>query len=137
MARMINISAETQRLTIAQGPGDKPIVVALDPGESSDFPDGLCAPVKLALREAFPSVIERKSMRRDAAGVRRATVVPVDGKAHRAWLAARKVEAPVEAPVEAQPAPKTRKAKPAPRGKQRPTASPPAQVEELTEGKEE
>jgi len=59
MAKMTNIADHTLKVKISTMPGQPPMVTELAPGESAQFPDGYCKPVRSAGAAMLPCILSR------------------------------------------------------------------------------
>jgi hypothetical protein len=59
MADMTNVSDIDLKVKISMGPGQKPMITKLKPGETRDFPDGYCKTVKGPGPDRLPCILSR------------------------------------------------------------------------------
>jgi len=61
MSKMTNISDIELKVKISGGPGSRPMITTLEPGETAQFPDGYCEPVKGPGPDRLPCILSRSN----------------------------------------------------------------------------
>ena len=61
MAEMTNVSDITLKVKISMGPGQRPMITTVEPGQTKDFPDGYCETVKGPGPERLPCILSRSN----------------------------------------------------------------------------
>ena len=59
MAEMTNVSDIVLKVKISGGPGMKPMITTMKPGDTAQFPDGYCETVKGPGPERLPCILSR------------------------------------------------------------------------------
>ena len=137
MAEMTNISDVELKVKISMGPGSRPMITTLKPGDTSQFPDGYCETVKGPGPDRLPCILSRCNTHLGVPALvpaaeaeeARARYERVKlGKANSPQAEIRRLEAELAAERVAK--------KKAPAAKPKPEPLPATEVDELTEATE-
>jgi len=61
MSKMTNISDIELKVKISGGPGSRPMITTLEAGETAQFPDGYCEPVRGPGPDPLPCILSRSN----------------------------------------------------------------------------